>query len=1383
MTHITFISHRCLLFLFGLQLSLQLCAAPLDVQNFTSRDGLSHNSATCFFQDRKGFLWIGTTNGLNRYDGYQFKTFTNKPDDSLSLQGSVIYTIQDDKRGRLLLSTDAGFFIFNPRDESFRKQDIEGMSNFYMVNFCFDDSGHLWGLADLKTLIQIDTATYRIRKRIPLDSLYANKNAGINFALHFYDGRLWIGGSLGVTCFDYKRRKTSLITTDIDPMFMYLRGMSDGCKKHSLLIVDGVRGVYEINTATLACTHTPLASFEHLLPGLTTITGATFDTRGGIWVTSSNGLFFVTPRGDIQLINAEAGAPHDWGQTEPNGLFTDRDGIIWVGTMNDGVFAFHNRLSSFTQISIHKGNRGVPVTSIIAQGNKIVAGSKSGIFSIDKKNGFVPNSYLDSMAHAIAYDKDKNLIFFTDETVYRCDQAKNIRLKARMSMKYMHYGILDSRGILWSAHWGWGLEGFDSNTGKRYKIDVVPNDLQKNIVNTLYEDADGSLWLASYGSGLVHVEHPATGHQKLTIYTHKKDTNSLSNNIILSIHDDGRGSIWLGTNGGGLNRFDKRTRKFDVFTTKDGLKSNVVNAIQSDLDGNVWFASTCMSKYDIRKKTFAHFDLSDGVDCKYFTGATLRDNDGLLYFGNDQGILTFDPRTITTGKDARTPLFTGVRLFGQSVDTRDRFGEDCPFPIAPDFASSIELPYYLNTFSVEFASIELLDNRNITYSYKLEGVDNRWILMPFGERTATFSGIQPGKYLLKVKALYSAGIESQERTMQIIITPPWRQTLAFRVFFIIIIVSLISIFVYSRVRRIEKRNRILEETVLSRTSELQAANRTLSQQADTLNKQTERLSAQAESLQEQNKALNEQKMFIEMKNLQLNEAIDSTDRLIGVIAHDFKNPLAAIYGLSALLRENNNEIDPDKIKKYSESIASASDSLRRQMISVLDWVQNRDEKLVAKPVEVNIGTILEDAVDLLRESANQKDIRMTMQLEYATNCLVDPRMISVVFRNLLNNAIKFTHRGGSIHLMIIELDDFIEVSVIDTGVGIDTDRQHVLFINPNKAIDTFGTEREQGTGYGLQLCKAYVEKNCGAITFTSAEGEGSNFTVQLPKGQDKAPVKRHLVVDKGGGFLLSQESGKDKYSIVIIDDNAEVLDMMFETFSKEYNVIKAQDGKEGMFLALNMLPDIIVCDIGLPGIDGLELCTMLKSQVLTSHIPILLISSQKNSDIQNLCFTAGATDFIEKPFNPFVLKQKIRSLLEYKFKLEQQIRQQIEMGVLTKELPVDYNSKIIDKVIKFIHDNLSDETLDTNTIADRIGVSRSQLWRIFKNATGKTLGDYIRGFRMQKAVEMLKTGRFKVSEIAIEVGYSNPRYFIRAFTKEFGVSPSEYLDKTNKVVV
>ena len=448
------------------------------------------------------------------------------------------------------------------------------------------------------------------------------------------------------------------------------------------------------------------------------------------------------------------------------------------------------------------------------------------------------------------------------------------------------------------------------------------------------------------------------------------------------------------------------------------------------------------------------------------------------------------------------------------------------------------------------------------------------------------------------------------------------------------------------------------------------------------------------------------------------------------------------------------------------------------MIMVLDWAQSLNKDFVPSPVEINLEMLLDDAISLLKEYASQKNISINKQLEYESNALIDPRMVSTVFRNLISNAIKFTRAGGSIIVMIQEFDSSIDVVFIDTGVGMNEETQKHLFDTNVAVKSNYGTANEKGTGIGLQVCKSFVDKNHGSIRVSSQEGQGSTITVTFPKGKTKAMKKIQPTIVTAQ--LEVEKNGFDeKVTILVIDDNVEIRELIHGVFEGNFTIVQAENGIEGLYIAQNLQPDIIISDINLPGKNGFEICKVLKSNKLTSHIPILLITSLQATDLEASSYEHGANDFITKPFNPYSLKQKVISLLEYR----RLIRVKVQKSIDDKQaelLPIDYDNKIIKKVFELIESNLSDSELDTETVAERIGVSRSQLWRIFKNTTGKTLGDYIREIRMKKAAEMLRTGKYRITEISEEVGYSNSRNFAKNFQKEYGMTPSEYSETARK---
>jgi len=422
--------------------------------------------------------------------------------------------------------------------------------------------------------------------------------------------------------------------------------------------------------------------------------------------------------------------------------------------------------------------------------------------------------------------------------------------------------------------------------------------------------------------------------------------------------------------------------------------------------------------------------------------------------------------------------------------------------------------------------------------------------------------------------------------------------------------------------------------------------------------------------------------------------------------------------LASLLKTESLKSSSKTIIKYADSIFNTSQTLSNQMNTVLDWAQSNKDNIKAKPVEINVEVLLEDAISLVRESALLKDIRLSNQYDYETNVFVDTRMISIVFRNLLNNAIKYTKRGGTVISMIQEFESCIGISIIDTGIGIEKEKQDLVFVDKGSLLSSKGTEQEEGTGLGLHLSKIFVEKNLGTISFLSEYGKGSVFTVTLPKGNNKA-VKRNINIDVTE-IKDSQITTSNNETILIIDDNEEIIEILQSQFSGNYNCIKAINGNEGLQLAQNLLPDIIICDINLPGIQGIEICRILKEGELTNHIPVILITAMKEIEVINSAKNSGADALIHKPFDLEEIKLKVESLLH---------RSYPQYKVLSTEnfddkvnYPIDYNSKIINKVTDYIIKNISKSEMDTNIISQEVGVSRTQLWRIFKKSVGKTLG-------------------------------------------------------------
>jgi len=1295
-----------------------------------------------------GFIWIGTSDGLNRFDGYSFKKYY-KNSAPLSLGNNNVNAMAEDLQGRIWLATGSGIYYYNPSNEAFRQIEIGNSATSKLVeDICVDENGVVWSVENSNVIVKINANSDLSAQYIKLDSLLEEESL-FNKRITYADGFIWVFSSRGIVRFDNKNMKARVIASNVK--FNSPRTLKKG-KQGEILVADWNFGVFKVDTDSL--TVSPLLRDQSKIfsDNIIGITDVQYDLGGSVWILSYPGLQRFTLSGNVESFNTKTGYDNDYDKMVYFTSTRDRDGNIWLGTQDEGVIVVSENNNAFTHYSIDDGNyKDLPASSFLIDKDKVLFCNNFGAFysdnSIDTKQGNFRKISNSSTSALSKYNDNEYVMFEKNKViVYNTTDGSKKNLFETYDLQN---GIIDSRGIVWVTHWEEGLEGFDLNTGKKYYINVDEYDKSLNVVFTLLEDADGSLWLGTFGAGLQNIKNPTSDTPIVRKYRDDGTENSLANNFILSMHDDGKGSLWLGTNGGGLNIFDKKTATFRHYTTSNGLKGNVIQSVTSDLDGNIWFASSVISKLNIADNSITHYELSDGVTSKYFTCHAQNSADGMLYFGDDKGILAFNPNKIQDRSIAPSPVITSVRLFGQTVQTRDSVEKLVPFPKSITFTDTIILPYYLNSLSLEFASIQHLNSANVNYLYKLEGVDNQWIFASSSERFATYAGLPYGEYVFQVKASNERNSWSQPRIVQIIITPPWWKRIWFQIGASIFIVLLIASAIFIYVQNLRRRNQNLEGLIQKRTNELQQANENLK----------------------------DERLVIEMKNKHLNEFLETKEKLIKIIAHDFKGPLNGILGYAELLLKENVH-NAEEISKYTSSISKVAKSLVNQMVSLLNWAQSEDTNLKANPVEINPEILVEDSIDLVRALADQKQISIENHSDCKSNIKVDPRMGSMIFRNILSNAIKFTPTGGAVTVIIKELENFIDISFIDNGVGIKDETIDRLMNSEDVLESEQGTNKEQGTGIGLRMSKTFIDKNQGVLSITSGKQQGSVFTVSLPKGKKKTVLtdeRTTLDVE-----FEKVEKGSDKAKeVLVIDDDKETLEIIDQLLGSYYEVITVSDGREGMNTAFQIIPDIIISDIKMSGISGIEICEYLKKNKKTAHIPVLLVSSHTNVDIKNKAFDAGANDYIEKPFNSAHLLKKIESMFILSNKIRERARIDIANEVYPK-MAENYENEVVKQVNEFVEKNMNLEKLNTSIVAKELAISRAHLWRIYKSETGMSLGDYIRDRKLQKASAMLLTGKYRISDIAYELGYADPRYFSRWFTKGYGMSPTQYIDKMTK---
>ncbi|MFO7867790.1 MAG: two-component regulator propeller domain-containing protein [Bacteroidales bacterium] len=1316
----------------------------ISFKNFSVPEGLLHKTVFTITMDREGFVWIGTSNGLSRFDGNSFYNFTHNSDNKHSLHGTSIHAIEEGIDGKLWISTEKGIEYFDKKTESFHSAkipDIQGIN--FTHNVHIDSDGSIWLFNHETNILALNASGDSIIRRI--DTIPEISKNEI-FLFEMTGNFLWIATTKGIIKYNTKNSETTYI--EKKPLFHCFssRHINDSTVIMSFLF----DGVYILNTNTESGHWISKNDIEKTINLKTNIYDANIDSDGSVWIGTAPGFLIISDKDTTYYDHYSKEHYFDGGLVSC--IFNDQYDNTWLGTYENGIYLKKNFSNYFTLSNklYKKEIEKTEITSFCLFDNKsVIYTDNRGIYRCDDYTNLHINSaqkiYNEATTNVYAINGTECLVKCTDTLfIYN---SENQKLKKITEAIAISNACKNYDNVVWITTWIGLIVGYDMKTNTQYEFKI--NSLQNPHVQifAIEGDPDGSIWVGTVGEGLIHIINPTQPNRRFIQYDMKeKNASHIPSNIVHCIYTDTQNNLWIGTNGDGIIKLNKQTNEIENITTKDGLKSNIIEFITADKNGDIWFSSSIITKYNTQKQTFTHYTKHDGIGSGFINKGGAVSKEGLLFFTNSQGFLSFNPDELPKRKKVTVPILTNIYIHGNSVNVGDTIKGEVPYTTSITYAKELSLPYTLNSFSIHFSSIQFQDPESIIYSYRLNK-NQDWIPAIPGNQIASFSEIKPGHYTFEVKARSGDGEWSETKSIDIIITPPFWQTTWFIILIVISIISIITLIIISRIRTLKKYNKKLEDTVTKRTEELSLTN----------------------------EILEEKQLVIGMKNTQLNEALTSKNQLISILAHDFKNPLNGIIGIAELLKNENETIKNSKVKKLISSLTSSINSLSTQMINVLDWVKSLNRNMKASPIEINLELLLYDVINLEKGNATQKNITISVESDYTFNALVDPHMINTVFRNLLTNAIKFSQKGSLVNITIQEDEHTITTSFIDTGIGITEETaQYILYTNQT-VHPQYDTNNEKGTGLGLQLCKNFIHKNNGTLNIVHNKPQGTIIRISVPKGTTIANKQTIQQNKPEESFSTSPEYLNKSYSLLIIEDNQETIDSIKETFISNFEIFEAHNGEEGAQIAKEKIPDIIITDINMPKKDGIELCAELKNDSATGHIPIIIITSFSDEFIKEQAFTNGANDFIEKPCNPLFIKKKAEALLEYKHK-------SIENAGINSEssLPNAHDDVLFAKIVDFIEDNISNQNLSTDFLAEEIGISKSQIWRLFKKKTNKSIGNFIREKKLQKAAGMLMSGKYRIGEISDFINFSDSRYFSRVFMKEYGISPSEYAKKFKK---
>ena len=1346
-------------------------------------NGLVDNYVEQVFEDSRGFMWFATHEGLCRFDGYRFEYYDMPQIYNLNISiisRNYINSINEDDKHNLWIGTLAGVYIFNQEKCSFtflsklftNKTMVE---HNFVEQIVFDKAFNAW-IGTRGGLTFYNQRSGRFEHFFHDTRKGSISNNFIYAICVDSKGNTWIGTRDGGLDKVAKDRKTFIhyfnqLQTGIPDL--HIRSIFEDSKRN-LWVLTAQAGLFCKQNKSNVFAKVPLIDNRTHKAFVSLFQNLNEDIYGNIWIsTASDGVVIYNPKSkSSEFYNEGSLSSHRICGNSVESISRDRHGNMWLATHGGGVSMYSpmtSWFSYFPKSEMPNGLSGNLVSSFFEDHNGIVwlGTDGNGFAKYNKSNGtfdtFTKANGLSSNAVLDIYEIKKDILaiatysgglnlFNTKTKVFSHYLYPSTRSDANLQNIYgLHFDAKNN--VLWCNTFGDGIQVFDCNTMKFYSQKQREN-LGKQFGVSVFSiktviDRFHNIWVAD-GLQFFRI------HNNNSINYSKEDRqkNIHSVNFVTDMLSDSKGKLWVTTYRGVMN-YDSQKDGF-LFFKKSGYDLTEARSLLEDSVGNVWISTnSALFRYNRKTNAIQNISLKWGVpQMQYFRKSALRSRDGQLFFGGLKGFVVLNEKKQQQQQIVQPKLYI-TRLFINNVEQK-RTDSNAIVKKDISFLSKLELTYDRNYLTLEFASLNYIDNEKSRFKYILKGFNNTWIETD-KDRKAQFTNLPPGEYLFLLKTTDSNGdwIE-KPLLLQIIVLPPWWKTVWFR--FLLIVVLLLAVWKLIKVRElaIKKKNEQLEKLVEVRTLELKATNENLKQQKSTI--------------QHQYEDIKENHFVIELKNNQLQDTLELKDKLLTVIAHDLKNPLTALQGSLKIIQKKVYEKGLDDMKKNVDSVVSTSIKLMEQMVNILDWSLGNDKTIVHIPIDTNLENGIADILSLLSELAQRKSISIIVKNECKHAAYVDPRMISAVIRNIVINSIKYTDENGTIWITLSENEQTIICEIKDTGRGMDQTFVDKIMSSNELHVD------EYHNGFGLMICKTFIKRNKGSFQIKSEIDKGTSFQILLPKGSELKTTRTSIpvaILDQKDDTLSDSEM-----SMLIIDDSKDIIGYLSEEFSDSFMVYGAYDGKKGLQIAHNIVPDIILCDVNMPVFDGLTFCKMIKSDSLTSHVPVILLSARSLQTDQIEGLQSGADDYVTKPFDIRLLKQKVyaiiknRKLLNHSFKTSNVI-------VEKYELPESYSDKITSEATTIIMANLNNPDFSVDTLAVQLCMSRSQLYRKFLAVLGQTPKEYILTIKFEKAIEMLKTKKYRIADIAYELGFTDSHYFSLCFSQRFGVSPTNYFPKEN----
>ena len=1296
-------------------------------QKIDQSQGLSSSRITGIVKEKGGYVWISTQYGLNRYDGHSLKTLNRQ---NSNIPTNDIAGLFLDSKNRLWLYTHGkGLVFYDKKTSKFttykhKPEDKNSIISNRINTIEEGKNNTLWlGTEKGLNLFKIDEEkfyhfNFNINEPLNITSIYDDQKGNIIL------GTL----SSGLFRFNVLNNKFTSINTDISTSINEILAID---KKRLLLATSGnglkvldlkQDRVYPFKKEQIQFTNKTkiVRSLEK-------------DTQGNLWIgTDGFGLYEVRNKdGDYQIIDNYTQNSNRSFSISGNAIYAlteDEKGNMWIGTAWNGINILGSKRQTEIIFSDFSGRNPDPILSIAQDQRYLYLGLDGNGLSV--------------------YDKTKNQSVLYDENFLKAKYIQNILLskndeiwlgsfnngllKVDKSNKKVTKYVNDSKNSnslsfndvrdiikdgdnLWIATWGGGLNLFNINRETFIKYNI-PNN---NLISLLKKD--DKIWITSYGGGLSVFDVKTKNTE--TFLFNENDKNTLSSNNIFSILFDHKGKLWIGTSGEGINRMDLKTNKIERFEDIEAIRYKTITSIIQDNDDNIWFGTKSgIIKYDYHSNTFNTFSILSG---DFHINSVYKDEKGFLYFGGLKGVIKFHPQNLKDEDHHPSVIINDFKLFNKDID----IDKSAVMNSNIAYLEQVNLKHFQDVITFEFSALKFPFSNNCEYAIKLENFDKTWRTIG-ADRTATYTNLPPGEYVFKVKSRITGYDWGDDfASVNVFIEKPF--WLTWWAYFFYGILVLFFLYLYRRI--------------------------TLKWASLKNNLALEKLSHQKD------------KEFYHLKQ-----------QFFTTISHEIRTPVTLI--LSSINRLfDSDELQNAKQFKAAHTIRRNSNLLLRLINELLDVKKLESKEIVLNAAENDIVGFTKDIYLSFTDVASDRNINYKFKSNIEKqNIRFDKAQLEKVIFNLLSNAFKFTKDKGIINVEVVNHSDHVSILIKDDGIGISSKHLKRIF---SKYYQVKGHESYKGFGLGLSIAKDIVDLHKGKINVVSELNQGSLFEVTLFKNnaisKTNEKTAEHSKNGKPNNTDLKQKlraSKKKNLSILIVEDNKELQEALKDLFQdKDYDVLLANNGFEGLKKANLNLPEIIISDLMMPEMDGLEMAKKLKINSITSHIPIIILTAKTSIQDQLEGYETGADEYIIKPYNETFLLQRVKNLIDNRKKLSAIYSDQNLSHV--KETTIDSQNQVfLEKLYKLFEEHLQSESLKAEFIAKKMNMSHSALYKKIKALTGLTYMQLVRDYKLSIAKQLIEDMGYSVSEASYKVGYSDTKYFSKLFKNKFKKNPSEFIN-------